>query len=131
MVGQLDLDFWSSTNERHLDFKHENTWEALWVEDGRNPPWVAAEIAAKAPGIVQFNIFACNRKLTKYVKDGQLEKVMQVFQQMRQQGMSPNKFTFIQLIKACAPLQTLENGRLVQNSSFKLVVSLMSLWGVA
>jgi len=27
--------------------------------------------------------------------------------------VSPNKFTFIQLIKACAPLRTLEDGRLV------------------
>jgi hypothetical protein len=43
---------------------------------------VAAEIAAKAPGIVQFNIFACNQQLTIHVKDGQLEKVMQFFQQM-------------------------------------------------
>jgi pentatricopeptide repeat protein len=76
---------------------------------------VAIEIAAKAPGIVQFNIFPRNQKLTKHVKDGQLEKVMQLFQQMRQQGVSPNKFTFIQVIKACAPLRTLEGGRLVHN----------------
>ncbi|CAK9194412.1 unnamed protein product [Sphagnum troendelagicum] len=38
---------------------------------------------------------------------------MQFFQQMRQQGVSPNKFTFIQVIKACATLRTLEDGRLV------------------
>jgi pentatricopeptide repeat protein len=55
--------------------------------------------AAEAPCIVKFNVFACNWKLTKHVKDGQLEKVMQLFQQMRQQGVSPNKFTFIQVIK--------------------------------
>jgi pentatricopeptide repeat protein len=71
---------------------------------------VAAEIPAKAPGIVQFNVFACNRKLTKHVKNGQLERVMQLFQQMGQQGVSPHIFTFIQMIKACAPLRTLEDG---------------------
>ncbi len=38
---------------------------------------------------------------------------MQFFQQMQQQGVSPNKFTFIQVIKACAALRTLEDGRLV------------------
>jgi pentatricopeptide repeat protein len=54
---------------------------------------VAAELAAMAPGTVQLNIFAWNKKLTKYVKDGQPEKVMQLFQQMRG-GMSPNRFTF-------------------------------------
>ncbi|CAK9267668.1 unnamed protein product, partial [Sphagnum jensenii] len=42
---KLDLDFCSSTNERYPDFKHKNTWEALWVEDRRNSPWVAADIA--------------------------------------------------------------------------------------
>ncbi len=73
---------------------------------------MAAEIAAKAPGIVQFNVFACNPKLTKHVKDGQLARVMQLFQEMRQ-GVSPNKFTFIQVIKVCGPLRTLEDGRLV------------------
>jgi hypothetical protein len=31
---------------------------------------VAAEIAAMAPGTVQLNIFAWNKKLTQYVKDG-------------------------------------------------------------
>ncbi len=113
MADQLDLDFSLLTNERYPDFKPKNTWEALWVQDRRNSPWVAAEIAAKAPGIVQFNVFACNRKLTKHVKDGQLERVMQLFQQMRQQAVSPNKFTFIQVIKACAPLRRHEDGRLV------------------
>jgi len=102
MADQLDLNLWSLTNKRYPDLG--NTWEALWVEGLQNSPGVAAQIAAKAPGIVQFNIFACNRKLTKDVKDGQLEKVMQFFQQMQQQGVSPNKFTFIQVIKACAAL---------------------------
>jgi hypothetical protein len=43
---------------------------------------VAAEIAAMAQGTVQLNIFEWNQKLSKHVKYGQLEKVMQLFQQM-------------------------------------------------
>jgi hypothetical protein len=43
---------------------------------------VAAQMATMAPGTVQLNIFAWNYKLTKYVKDGQSENVMQLFQQM-------------------------------------------------
>ncbi len=39
--------------------------------------------------------------------------------------MSPNKFTFVQVI---AGLGTLEDGRLVLSSLFKLVASLMSFW---
>jgi hypothetical protein len=42
---------------------------------------VAAEMATMAPGTVQFNIFAWNKKLTKYVKDGQPEKAIQLVQQ--------------------------------------------------
>jgi len=74
---------------------------------------VAAEMAAMAPGIVQLHPFAWNQKLSKYVKDEQLEKAMQLFQQMQREGTTPDKFTFIQAIKACACLGALQNGRLV------------------
>ncbi len=74
---------------------------------------MAAKIAALAPGTVQLNIFAWNQKLTKYMKDGKPEKVMQLFQQMQQEGVRPNKFTFVQVIKACAGLGRLEDGRLI------------------
>jgi pentatricopeptide repeat protein len=74
---------------------------------------VAAEIAAMAPGTVQLNIFAWNQKFSKYAKDGKLEKVIQLFQQMQLEGISPDKFTFVPVIKACAGLGALEDGRLV------------------
>ncbi|CAK9881759.1 unnamed protein product [Sphagnum jensenii] len=70
-------------------------------------------MAAMAAGIVQLHPFAWNRKLTKYVQAGQHEKAMQLFQQMQQEGMSPDKFTFVQAVKACAGLGSLEDGRLV------------------
>ncbi|CAK9219482.1 unnamed protein product [Sphagnum troendelagicum] len=38
---------------------------------------------------------------------------MQLFEQMQQEGVRPNKFTFVQVIKACAGLGRLEDGRLV------------------
>ncbi|CAM6061129.1 unnamed protein product [Sphagnum tenellum] len=100
-------------NERYPDFKHKKTQEALWLGDRQNPPWVAAEISAMAPGTVQLNIFAWNQKLTKYVKEGQPEKTMQLFQQMQQEEISPNEFTFVPVINACAGLGALEDGRLV------------------
>jgi pentatricopeptide repeat protein len=62
---------------------------------------------------VKFNIFACNRKLRKHVKDGQLQKVIQLFQEMQQQGGSPNNSHLFKGLKACTALQTLEEGRLV------------------
>jgi pentatricopeptide repeat protein len=76
---------------------------------------VAAEMAAMAPGTVQLHIFSWNMKLAKYVKDGQPEKAMQLFQQMQQEGGSPDKFTFVQVINACCGLGTLEEGRCVHH----------------
>jgi pentatricopeptide repeat protein len=67
-------------------------------------------MAAMAPGILQLNPFAWIQKLTKYVKDGQTKKAIQLFKKMQGQGVSPNKFTFVQVI---AGLGTLEDGRLV------------------
>jgi pentatricopeptide repeat protein len=66
-----------------------------------------------APGAVQLNILAWNKRFEQYVKNGQPEKVMQLFQQLQQEGISVNKFTFLQVINACASLRALGNGRLV------------------
>jgi pentatricopeptide repeat protein len=49
---------------------------------------VEAEMAAMAPGKVQLNIFGWNKKLEKYVKAGQPEKALQLFQQLQQQEES-------------------------------------------
>ncbi|CAK9225564.1 unnamed protein product [Sphagnum troendelagicum] len=46
------------TDTRFPDFKHKTTQKALWLDHRQNPPWVAVEIAAMAPGTVQLNIFA-------------------------------------------------------------------------
>jgi pentatricopeptide repeat protein len=70
-------------------------------------------MAAMAPGIVQLSIFGWNQNLTKYVKDRQPEKAMQLFLQMQHEAMSPDKFTFVQVINACASIVALEEGRCV------------------
>jgi pentatricopeptide repeat protein len=58
---------------------------------------VATEIAAMARGTVQLNILGWNKKLRKYMKDGQAQKAMQLFRQIQQEGMSPDTFSFVQL----------------------------------
>jgi pentatricopeptide repeat protein len=67
----------------------------LWLGDNLNPPWVEAELAAMAPGTVQLSIFSWNSRLARYVKAGQYENTTRLFQQMKQEGMSPDKFTFV------------------------------------
>jgi hypothetical protein len=47
------------------DFKHKKTQETLWLQDQRNLPWVAAEIAVLAPGTVQLNFFCMESEAYK------------------------------------------------------------------
>ncbi|KAH9540358.1 hypothetical protein CY35_14G001000 [Sphagnum magellanicum] len=68
-------------------------------------------MAAMAPSTVQLNIFTWNKKLTRFLKDGQPEMVMQLFEEMQQERMSPNRFTCVLVIKAYACLGALEECR--------------------
>jgi len=66
------------------------------------------------------------------IEGGQPKKEMQLFEQMQLEGMTPDKFTFVQVIKACACLGAFQDmAGLFISRSFKVVVSLMSLWAVA
>jgi len=45
------------------DFKHKMTQQALWLDDPQKPPtWVAAKLAAMAPGTLQLNNFFMESK---------------------------------------------------------------------
>ncbi len=81
--------------------------------DQQNPTWVRAHLAAMAPGTVQLDLFSWNRKLARYVKAGQHEKTIELYQEMQQKGMSPDNFTFVPVLNACASLRALEAGRKV------------------
>jgi pentatricopeptide repeat protein len=99
-------------NARYPDFKHKKkTEDVLWLGDRRNPPWVAAEVAAMPPGTVQMGSFSWNRRLAKFVKTGEYEKTMELFKQMQKEGMRPDRFTFVPVLNACAGLRALEEGR--------------------
>jgi len=55
-----------------------------------------------APSIVQLHIFAWNIRLKTYLKNEQPEKGLQLFQQLQREGISHDKFKFIQVVNACA-----------------------------
>ncbi|CAK9274370.1 unnamed protein product [Sphagnum jensenii] len=48
-------------------------------------------MTAMPPGTVQRDIFSWNAKLAQFVKGGQHQKAMKLFQQMQQEGLSPDK----------------------------------------
>ncbi|KAH9571029.1 hypothetical protein CY35_02G072600 [Sphagnum magellanicum] len=100
-------------NSNYPDFVHKHTQDALWLVDRENPTWVRAQLAAMAPGTVQLDMFSWNRRLARYVKAGQHEKTIELYQEMQQKGMSPDNFTFVPVLNACASLRALEAGRKV------------------
>ncbi len=95
-------------NAKYPDFKHKKTHEVLWLDDRQKPLWVEAEMDAMA---LRLDRCLWNRSLARNVKAGRYEKAMEIFQQMQEQGMSPDKFTFLPVLNACASLRALEQGR--------------------
>jgi pentatricopeptide repeat protein len=63
---------------------------------------VIAKVVTMAPSIVQLHIFAWNIRLKTYLKNEQPEKGLQLFQQLQREGISHDKFKFIQVVNACA-----------------------------
>ncbi len=45
---------------------------------------------------------------------------MQFFQQMQREGVCPNKFTFVLVIKVCVGLGTLEDGKLIHKELIQI-----------
>jgi pentatricopeptide repeat protein len=72
---------------------------------------VESELATIVPGTLQSNAFHWNRKLERYAKARQYEKMMELFQQMKQEGTTPDSLTFVRVLNACASLRALKDGR--------------------
>ncbi|CAK9877781.1 unnamed protein product [Sphagnum jensenii] len=72
-------------------------------------------MTAMPPGTVQRDIFSWNAKLAQFVKGGQHQKAMKLFQQMQQEGLSPDKLTFLRVLNACAGLRALDEGRRIHS----------------
>jgi pentatricopeptide repeat protein len=66
-----------------------------------------------APRTVKLNISHWNSRFARYAKAGQFEKTLELFRQMQQSNIIPDSFTFVHVLKACANLQALEEGRCI------------------
>jgi len=59
------------------------------------------------------NVVPWNAMVLGHVKCGQGQKALELFQQMQQKGVRPNSVTFVGVLKACASLAVIEEGRCV------------------
>eukprot|EP00253_Pinus_taeda_P001236 PITA_01236 len=59
------------------------------------------------------NIFSYNTMIAGYVKNGHCEESLRVCARMQRKGIEPDNFTFPYLLKACAGLSALREGKLI------------------
>lgn len=94
----------------------------------------ANDIFSKIP---QHDVVSWTGMLAAYANHGQGERVLQLFRQMHEKGVLPNKITFITTLEACTNQAILHEGRLmharITSSGFELdaVVgsALVSMYG--
>ncbi|KAJ7555337.1 hypothetical protein O6H91_05G032800 [Diphasiastrum complanatum] len=103
------------TNVSHPDFKHKHTKEALWIDKRSNPDWVQAELTTLEVGVVQQSTFSWNTAIKQHVRIGHDEKAIHILKQMQEEGLVPDNFTFLWILRACASSGTLEEGRHVHS----------------
>ncbi len=68
-----------------------------------------------------------------HVKCGQGQRALGLFQQMQHEGVQRDFVTFVGVLKACASMVAIEEGRCVHRDiiQIKAIWNLMFLWGVA
>jgi pentatricopeptide repeat protein len=59
------------------------------------------------------NVVTWTAMILGHVKCGQGQKVLELFQQMQQEGVQPDSITFVGVLNACASVVTIQEGRCV------------------
>ncbi|KAJ7558889.1 hypothetical protein O6H91_04G060700 [Diphasiastrum complanatum] len=67
----------------------------------------------------QHNVYSWTAIISAYANSGQGEEAMNLFQQMQQTGLAPDKVLFVVVLKACARLAALEQGKQLHSDIIK------------
>ena len=65
------------------------------------------------------NIVSWNALISGYVQDGQSDNAMSCFEQMVNEGLSPDPVTFICILKACGRMRAIDKGKQIHNEIIK------------
>ncbi|KAJ7298872.1 hypothetical protein O6H91_06G075800 [Diphasiastrum complanatum] len=61
------------------------------------------------------NVYSWTTMITSYAQFGKGEEALEVFDLMRQEGVKPDKITFVSLLKACSDPRFLREGKLIHS----------------
>ncbi|KAJ7561573.1 hypothetical protein O6H91_03G034000 [Diphasiastrum complanatum] len=98
-------------SSRYPDFVHKDKNEALWLDKWSTPEWVKAELYTMTSGTFQRSPYSWFAEITRYVKDGKDSKAIGTYYEMQREGLNPDKYVFVAVLKACANMRALEEGR--------------------
>ncbi|GAB2296057.1 hypothetical protein Dimus_030194, partial [Dionaea muscipula] len=91
------------------------------VESSALPAWGSMDYASsifgwvEEPGTLDYNAM-----IKGYVRDLNFEAALLMFEEMLERGVVPDNLTFPSVLKACAKLSLVEQGRLIHGQLFKL-----------
>lgn len=71
-------------------------------------------------GLSQRNIVSWNAMIAAYVLQGQAERAMDLYEKMAHDGVSPDNWTFVSTLQACAMLANKEDDALIHDQSRKV-----------
>ncbi|KAJ7540216.1 hypothetical protein O6H91_10G005600 [Diphasiastrum complanatum] len=67
----------------------------------------------------QHNVYSWTAIISAYADSGEVEEAINLFQQMQETGLAPDKVLLVLLLKACARLAALEQGRQLHSHIIK------------
>ncbi|KAJ7540063.1 hypothetical protein O6H91_10G000500 [Diphasiastrum complanatum] len=67
----------------------------------------------------QHNVYSWTAIISAYADSGEVEEAINLFQQMQETGLAPDKVLFVVVLKACASLAGLEQGRQLHSDIIK------------
>ncbi|KAJ7555027.1 hypothetical protein O6H91_05G019100 [Diphasiastrum complanatum] len=67
----------------------------------------------------QHNVYSWTAIISAYADSGQSEEAINLFQQMQETGIAPDKVVFVVVLKACARLAALEQGKQLHSDIIK------------
>ncbi|KAJ7560247.1 hypothetical protein O6H91_04G119800 [Diphasiastrum complanatum] len=102
-------------NVNDLRFKHKRTQEVLWINNYCTRGRAKAKQVVLLPGTLAPSAFSWSKKISRYVKNGRYVQALELYRQIKREGASIDKLTFIQVLKACSILSALDEGKHVHS----------------
>jgi pentatricopeptide repeat protein len=98
--------------------RNTSSWNSIiagYVQNGRIED--AHELFDRMPGR---NVVSWTAMITGYAQNAQGEDALQIFSKMQEEGIKPNRATFVGILSACANLAALEQGKQLQGYTIKV-----------